>query len=209
LRPGVVFHRATTHGIGELTMMLRRRFQDPECYTPGAPDAAGGIRGLVPAAEFDEMLARALKMMAAAAPERTPPPSSPGSPRPFAAVFYVDVDRFDLAAAGLTGAAIECALAQIGRRLASWAGRTGAVTCRGDDHFVLLRRPGSRAVDGDEHPCEYDGDACERALADLRRHVHRPLLIAGRRLCVSGRVDVVDITRAASGRWDPASMEIC
>src|SRR4051812_27900199 len=53
----------------------------------------GGQTGLLPAARFEEMLVRALT----AAPERTPP-SGPGR----AAVFYVDVDRFELASAGLT-----------------------------------------------------------------------------------------------------------
>ena len=192
-------------------MMLSRRLQDRASPMPASPDASTGGRGLVPTAQFDEMLGRALATMAAAAPERTPPPSSRGSSPPHA-VFYVDVDRCDLTAAGLSDTAIECALGAFGRRLASWAGRAGAVTRRGDDHFVLLCRPGSRSSDPGvrgARRCEYDGDACERALADLRRHVHRPMLIAGRRVCVSGHVDVVDVARARPARCESSSTELC
>src|SRR5690349_15569802 len=112
-------------------MIISRRSDHPHLshYAEGVL-AAGADRGLIPAERFEEMLVRAL---AAATPERTPTPA-PGRP----AVFYVDVHRFALAAAGLTDDAIECAIAQIARRLVSWVGRDGAVTRRGDDHFVLL-----------------------------------------------------------------------
>jgi GGDEF domain-containing protein len=187
-------------------------------HTPGSGNVADGFRALVPAAQFEEMLGRAIAataMAAAAAPERTPPSPSPSPSTSYPiAVFYVDVDRRDLAAAGLTEAAIEHVLAEVGRRLVSWAGRAGAVTRRGGDHFVLLCRPGLPANcaagamdDRGAFAFEFDGDACERALADLRRHFHRPMLIAGRRLSASGRVDVVDVARATGASSEPSSIE--
>jgi GGDEF domain-containing protein len=169
-------------------MMITRRFEQPHCSRLATGDARTAMhqRHLIPAARFEEMLVRAL---AAAAPERTPLPSPPGGP----AVFYVDVDRFALAAAGLTGDAIESALAETGRRLVSWAGRNGAATRRGDDHFVLLRYRQHDAAD------EGQVDACDRAAADLCRHLQRPILVAGRRVRVACSVGVVNAARVAEG----------
>jgi predicted signal transduction protein with EAL and GGDEF domain len=168
-------------------MILRRRCERsnpaPHAWAgrTGADD--GGHAELVPAARFEELLVLAFATAAAAAPERTPLPSSPRRP----VVYYVDVDRFELAATGLTDDAIESALGEMGRRLGAWAGRGGAVTRRGADHFVLLR------YEDRQHACV---DA-EDAVADLRLHLHRPMLVAGRRLRVAAVVGVVHAARAA------------
>lgn len=182
-------------------MILSRRCEhsNPAQYAwepRAAGDGHGAVAGLVPATRFEEMLVRALAtgMTTAAAPERTPLPSSPSRP----AVYYVDVDRFELEAAGLTDDAIESALSETGRRLNAWAGRTGAVTRRGADHFVLLRYGHGQKASADGHEDENGAaEPGDRAVADLRRHLHRPMLVAGRRLRVAALVGVVDAARAA------------
>lgn len=181
-------------------MILRQRCEHPNPVQPAwlhctaANDRDRGFAGLVPATRFEEMLVCALTAAttAAAAPERTPPLSSLRRP----AVYYIDVDRFELAAAGLTEDAIESALSETGRRLNAWAGRSGAVTRRGADHFVLIRYGGGQTAGADDSG-ELDLEASDHAAADLRRHLHRPMLVAGRRVRVAASVEVVHPVRGA------------